>query len=153
MGKMTSGAYSKRGRAALRYPAAALAFVSELIHLWVLPGQFVASMLPGAFFLLVAIGQGLLGMSLLFGPGRWALRFGILLNLFVVFVWSFTRVVSVPELFAPVRLPMGGLDLAVTAAEAALVILLVRLRRSLPPRMRKRRMRRGRRRDTVESEV
>ena len=153
MGKMTSGAYSERGGAALRYPAATLAFVSELIHLWVLPGQFVASMLPGAFFLLVAIGQGLLGMSLLFGPGRWALRFGILLNLFVVFVWSLTRVVSVPELFAPVRLPMGGLDLVATAAEVALVILLVRLKRSLLPKKRRHRARRGTRRDTVKSEA
>lgn len=150
---MTDVAYQERGGAALRYPAAGLALVSELIHLWVLPGQFVVAMLPGTFFLLVAISQGLLAVNLLFGAGRWTLRLGILLNLFVVFVWSFTRVVSVPELFAPVRLPMGGLDLAVTAAEAALVILLVRLRRSLPPRMRKRRMRRGTRRDTAESEV
>ena len=92
-------------------------------------------------------------MSLLFGPGRWTLRLGILLNLFVVFVWAFTRVVSVPELFAPVWLPVGGLDLVATAAEVALVILLVRLRRSLPPKKPRRRMRRGTRRDTVESEV
>jgi hypothetical protein len=150
---MTNVPYQERGGAALRYSAAGLALVSELIHLWVLPGQFVVAMLPGTFFLLVAISQGLLAVNLLFGAGRWTLRLGILLNLFVVFVWSFTRVVSVPELFAPVRLPMGGLDLAVTAAEAVLVILLVRLRRSLPPRMRKRRMRRGTRRDTVESGV
>jgi hypothetical protein len=153
MGKMTSGAYSERGGAALRYPAAALAFVSELIHLWVLPGQFVASMLPGAFFLLVAIGQGLLGMSLLFGPGRWALRFGILLNLFVVFVWSLTRVVSVPQLFAPIRMPVGGLDLAATAVEVALVVLLVRLRRSFPPEKRGRRMQQEARRETAERMV
>ena len=135
MGKMTSGAYSERGGAALCYPAATLAFVSELIHLWVLPGQFVASMLPGAFFLLVAIGQGLLGMSLLFGPGRWALRFGI------------------PQLFAPIRMPVGGLDLAATAVEVALVILLVRLKRSLLPKKRRHRARRGTRTDTVKSEV
>jgi hypothetical protein len=105
---MTNMAYLERGRIALRYPAAGLAFVSELIHLWVLPGQFVVAMLPGIFFLLVAISQGLLAVSLVFNPGRWTLRFGILLNLFVVFVWAFTRVVSVPELFAPVRLPVGG---------------------------------------------
>ena len=153
MGMMTDMAYPERGGAALRYPAAGLALVSELIHLWVLPGQFVVAMLPGTFFLLVAIGQGLLAVSLLFGPGRWTLRFGILLNLFVVFVWSFTRVVSVPELFAPVRLPLGGLDLAATAAEVALVILLVRLKRSPPPKKRRHRVRRGTRKETVESEV
>ena len=153
MGMMTDVAYPERGGAALRYPAAGLALVSELIHLWVLPGQFVIAILPGTFFLLVAISQGLLAVSLLFGAGRWTLPLGILLNLFVVFVWSFTRVVSIPELFAPVRLPLGGLDLAATAAEVALVILLLRLRRSLPPRKRRRRVRWGTRRDTVESEV
>jgi hypothetical protein len=153
MGMMTNTAYAERGGAALRYPAAGLALVSELIHLWVLPGQFVVAMLPGLFFLLVAISQGVLAVNLLFDPGRWTLRFGILLNLFVVFVWAFTRVVSVPELFAPVRLPVGGLDLVATAAEVALVILLVRLRRSLPPKKPRRRVRRGTRRDTVESEV
>lgn len=145
---MNRMAYPQRGGFSLRYPAAALAFVSELIHLWVLPGQFVAAMLPGIFFLLVAMGQGLLAVSLLFGPGRWSVRLGILLNLFVVFVWAFTRVVSVPELFAPVRLPVGGLDLAATVAEVALVVLLVRLGRSLPPGERRRRVRWGARRET-----
>ncbi len=148
---MTNTAYAERGGAALRYPAAGLALVSELIHLWVLPDQFVVAMLPGIFFLLVATCQGLLAVSLLFGPGRWTLRFGILLNLFVVFVWSFTRVVSVPELFAPIRMPVGGLDLAATAAEVTLVVLLVRLRRALPPK--RRRVRRGARRETVERKV
>jgi isoprenylcysteine carboxyl methyltransferase (ICMT) family protein YpbQ len=132
MGMMTDVAYAERGGATLRYSAAGLAFISELIHLWVLPGQFVVAMLPGIFFLLVATSQGLLAVNLLFGPGRWTLRLGILLNLFVVFVWAFTRVVSVPELFAPVRLPVEGLDLVATAAEVALVILLMRLRR-VPP--------------------
>src|SRR3712207_9163924 len=97
MGKMTDVAYPERGEARLRYPAAGLAFVSELIHLWVVPGQFVVAMLPGIFFLLVASCQGLLAVSLLFGPGRWTLRLGILLNLFVIFVWAFTRVVSRSE--------------------------------------------------------
>jgi hypothetical protein len=150
---MKSMAYPQRGGDALRYPAAALAFTSELIHLWVLPGQFVIAMLPGLFFLLVAMSQGLLAVSLLFGPGRWMLRFGILFNLFVVFVWAFTRLVSVPELFAPVRVPVGGLDLAATAAEVALVVLLVRLRRSLPPKKRSRRVRRRARRETAERQA
>ena len=144
MGTMKSMSYPERSGAALRYAAASLAFVSELIHLWVLPGQFVVAMLPGIFFLLVAACQGLLAMSLLFDPGRWTLRFGILLNLFVVFVWAFTRVVSVPELLAPMRLPVGGLDLVATAVEVALVVLLVRLRRSLLSKERGRRLRRGR---------
>jgi hypothetical protein len=105
---MKTIAYPQRSRDTLRHPAAALALLSELIHLWLLPGQFVVAMLPGLFFLLVAMSQGLLAVSLLFGPGRWMLRFGILLNLFVVFIWAFTRVVSVPELFAPVRCRWAG---------------------------------------------
>ena len=133
MGTLKSMTYPEQNGAALRYRAAALAFASELIHLWVLPGQLVAAMLPGIFFFLVAIGQGLLAVNLMLDPGRWTLRFGILLNLLVVFVWVFTRVVSVPELFAPVRMPVEGLDFVATAAEVALVVLLVRLRRFLPP--------------------
>jgi hypothetical protein len=116
----------------LRYVAAALAFASELIHLWVVPGQLVAAMLPGAFFSLVAACQGFLGASLLFGAGRWTLRLGILLNASVVLVWTLTRLVSVPEIFEPLRLPVDGLGAAATAAEAVLLILLFKLRRSLP---------------------
>jgi hypothetical protein len=136
MAMMKSMAYPERGGVALRYPAAALAFVSELIHLWVLPGQLVVAMLPGIFFLLVAMGQGLLAVSLLFGPGRSMVRFGILLNLFVVFVWAFTRVVSVPELFAPVRVPVEGLGTVATVVGVALLILLMMVRRQLPPKKR-----------------
>lgn len=140
MGTMKSMSYSEQRLAAPHYPAASLAFVSELIHLWVLPGQFAVSMLPGIFFFLVAMGQGLLAGSLLFGPGRWTLRFGILLNLFVVLVWVFTRVVSVPEVFEPIRLPVRGLDLVATVVEVALVLLLVRSRQQLPSKKRNRRV-------------
>ena len=124
---------AKDAAPALRYVAAALAFASQLIHLWMVPGQLVAAMLPGAFFLLVAAGQGLLGASLLFGAGRWALRLGLLLNALVVLVWNLTRLVSVPELFEPLRLPVDGLGLLATAMEVTLVVLLLRLRRCLLP--------------------
>jgi hypothetical protein len=86
--------------------AAALAFVSQGIHLWVLPGQLAAAMLPGVFFFLVAVGQGLLGASLLFGGGRWTARFGVLLNVFVVLVWLLTRGQLPPTLRA--RQATGG---------------------------------------------
>jgi hypothetical protein len=126
-----STAYAKESSLTQRYVAAAMAFASELIHLWVLPGQLVAAMLPGTFFLLVAVGQGLLGASLLFGTGRWTLRFGILLNVSVILVWVLTRLVSVPELFEPLRLPVEGLGAGVTAAEVTLLALLFKLRRDL----------------------
>jgi hypothetical protein len=111
--------------------AAALAFVSQGIHLWVLPGQLVAAMPPGVFFLLVAVGQGLLGASLLFGGGRWTARFGILLNVFVVLVWLLTRAVSIPQLFEPIKLPVEGLGAAASFVEVALVVSLMRLGRFL----------------------
>ena len=111
--------------------AATLAFASQGIHLWVLPGQLAAAMLPGAFFFLVAVGQGLLGASLLLGGGRWTARFGVLLNVFVVLVWLLTRAVSIPQLFEPVRLPVEGLGAAATFIEVALVVSLMRMGRHL----------------------
>jgi hypothetical protein len=111
--------------------AAALAFVSQGIHLWVLPGQLVAAMPPGVFFFLVAVGQGLLGASLLFGGGRWTARLGILLNVFVVLVWLLTRAVSIPQLFEPIKLPVEGLGAAASFVEVALVVSLMRLGRFL----------------------
>jgi hypothetical protein len=88
-------------------------------------------MLPGVFFFLVAVGQGLLGASLLFGGGRWTARFGILLNVSVVLVWLLTRAVSIPQLFEPIKLPVEGLGAAATFIEVVLVVSLMRLGRSL----------------------
>lgn len=128
----------------LYYWAAGLAFASELIHLWVLPGEFVISPLRGIFFALVAACQGLLAVSLLFGSGKWALRFGILLNAGVVTIWAVTRFVAVP-VFPPllgfVRLPVGLLDLAATAMEVALLVLLFRIGRQLKRERQSRRVR------------
>ena len=134
MSAVKNAAYPERTRPALCYVAAALALASELIHLWVVPGQLVAAMLPAIFFLMVSVGQGLLAASLLFGFSRWTIRLGLLLNLFVIFVWILTRLVSVPEIFEPLRLPFEGIGLLATVTEVALVLMLVRLRKSLPPK-------------------
>jgi hypothetical protein len=138
-----SGLRSAQDRAALRYVAAALAFVSELIHLWVLPEQYAIWGGRGIFFLVVAACQGSLAVSLMFGPGRRTLTWGILLNLFVVFVWAFTRVLGLPAWTVFIPLPLGALDLTATAAELALVVLLVRLRRDLPRKERRSKRRVG----------
>src|ERR671917_1170665 len=116
----------------LRHLAAGLAFASQAIHLWVIPGQLTSAVLPGIFFFLVAVGQGLLGAGLLFGGGRWTARFGVLLNVFVILVWLLTRAVSVPQIFEPIRLPVEGLGAVAAATEIVLIFVLMMLKRSIP---------------------
>jgi hypothetical protein len=110
--------------------AAALAFASQLLLLWVLPQEFATRPLTGSFVLLAAVCQGMLAARLLLGPARWAVRLGILLNATVVFVWIVTRFWGFPAAVGFMRLPMEPLGLAATAGELALVVLLVRLRKN-----------------------
>lgn len=113
--------------AMLCYGAAALAFVSQVIHLWVLQEEFVFRPLSGFLIFLAAICQGFLAVSLLFGPGKWMVRFGILLNACVVLTWVGTRFVGYPGLLGFARLPVEPPNLAATAAEIALLALLFRI--------------------------
>lgn len=112
----------------IRYLGAALAFTSQAIHLWILPEAFVVTLLPGLFFLFVGISQGLLGVSLLFGPGRWAVRLGIFLNLLIVTIWIIIRIVSLPALTGSAQSTVGLPGIGATIAEIALVAFLLRLR-------------------------
>jgi hypothetical protein len=118
---------------------AGLAFASELIYLWMLPGEFAARPLTGSFVLLAAVCQGLLATSLLFGPGRWAIRFGLLLNAMIVLAWAAMRVAGFPALFGFARLPVEPVGLVATFIEIALLVLLLRLGRGLKTERRKRR--------------
>ena len=123
--KVAGGAGAKA-----RY-AAALAFASQLLHLWVLPGTFVARPLTGSFVFLAAVCQGLLAASLLFGPGRWAVRFGLLLNATTVLAWAATRVAGFPALFGFAQLPVEPVGLVATVIEISLLVLLLRIGRRL----------------------
>jgi len=76
--------------------ATALAFSSQLMHLWILPGEFAARPLSSSLVLLTAMAQGLLAASLLFDPGRRTVRFGLVLNPYIVLAWAATRAVGVP---------------------------------------------------------
>ena len=109
--------------------AAALAFASQLLLLWVLPQEFATRPLTSSVVLLAAVCQGMLAARLLLGPARWAVRLGILLNATVVFVWIVTRSWGFPAAVGFMRLPMEPLGLAATAGELALIVLLVRLRK------------------------
>jgi hypothetical protein len=111
--------------------AAALAFASQLIHLWVLPGTFVTRPLVGAFVFLAAVCQGMLAASLLFGPGRWTIRFGLLLNATIVLAWAVTRVAGFPALFGFARLPVEPAGLVATFIEIALLVVLLKIGRGL----------------------
>jgi hypothetical protein len=109
--------------------AAALAFASQLLLLWVLPQEFATRPLTGSFVLLAAVCQGMLAARLLLGPARWAVRLGILLNATVVFVWIVTRFWRFPAAVGFAQLPVEPLGLAATVAEVALIVLLARIGR------------------------
>ena len=111
----------------VRYLAAVLAFTSQAIHLSILPETFVVTLLPGFFFLFVGVAQGLLGVSLLLGSGRWTPRLGIPFNLLIVALWIITRVVSLPAITGSAQSSVGLLGIGATVAEVTLVVLLLRL--------------------------
>jgi hypothetical protein len=136
------GARTKAGRKAVDTTrhAAALAFASELLLLWGLSGEFAARPLSGSFVFLAAVCQGLLGASLLFGPGRWAVRLGLLLNATIVLAWAATRVAGFPALFGFARLPVEPVGLVATVIEIALLVLLLRIGRELKTKRKKRRV-------------
>ncbi len=111
-----------------QYLAAALAFTSQAIHLWMLPETFVISLLSGVFFFTVAVGQGLLGVRLLFDLGRWTRRLGIVFNVLLPLIWILTRIVPLAALTGSTRLPVEPLGIIATVAEFTLVGLLLRVR-------------------------
>jgi hypothetical protein len=137
------GAGTKAARkAAVTAPyAAALAFASELLLLWTLPGEFAARPLVGSFVFLAAVGQGMLAASLLVNPGRWTIRFGLLLNATIVLAWAATRVAGFPALLGFVRLPAEPLGLVATFFEVALVISLLKVGSELKTKRTRRRVR------------
>jgi len=130
MGAATKVARNARDVRSMARYAAALAFASQLIHLWVLLGEFAIRPLVGSFVFL-AVCQGMLGASLLLGPGRWAVRFGLLLNATIVLAWAATRVAGFPALFGFARLPVEPVGVVVTVIEIALLVMLLRIGRGL----------------------
>ena len=115
------------GRTRWQYLTAGLAFTLQAIHLSLVPESVVITLLPGVFFLAVAIGQGLLGVSLLFDSGRWTRRAGIVFNSLLVVIWVLTRLVPLAALTGSTRLPIEPLGIAAVVVELTLVGLLFRL--------------------------
>lgn len=107
------------------YVAAALAFTCQAIHLWLMAGEILFAFLPGMLFLIVSIGQGLLGVRLLFGPGAWTIRFGVLFNLVIASAWALTRFVSFPNATGTVDSQIGIVELTAAVTAVGIVVLLV----------------------------
>jgi len=108
-------------RSPLRYVAAGLAFASELIHLWQVPDEFITWPLRGIFFLLVSIGLGALSVNLLFDPRRWTIRLGVALNAYIIAVWTFTRLVGVPNWISFDQQPVNAQGVVAMAISAVLI--------------------------------
>lgn len=106
--------------------AAALSLGAALIHLWVAPEHAFAWWAYGAFFITVALAQGLLGVALLRWPGRWVSLAGIAGNLAVVAMYVLSRTSGIP-LGPHAGRPeeVGVLDLTATVSEVVVIVLLV----------------------------
>lgn len=109
-----------------RYLAATLALAAESLHLWVVTEAFLFWPVHGAFFAVIAAGQGLLGVSLLFGPGRWAIRLGLLLNGGILAAWSIARVIGMvfPVWVIAVRTPAAWVDRVAMILVISLIVIL-----------------------------
>jgi hypothetical protein len=137
---MAAGTKVARGAGAKARYTAALAFASELFLLWALPGEFAARPLTGSFVFLAAVGQGMLAANLLVDPGRWMIRFGLLLNATIVLAWTVTRVVGFPALSGFARLPIEPVGLVATVIMIALLVLLLKIGSGLKTERKKRRV-------------
>jgi hypothetical protein len=110
------------------YAAAALSLVAGLIHLWVAPEHFEEWWGYGAFFLVSASAQALFAALLLSRrPGQLLLLSGIIGNLAVVTLYVATRTAGIP-FFGPHAWEVEGVSMIdATAAELALIVVLVSL--------------------------
>ncbi|CAN5648112.1 hypothetical protein BH20ACT11_BH20ACT11_04490 [soil metagenome] len=110
------------------YAAAALSLAAAGAHLWAFPEHLLMWWGYGAFFLAVALAQGICAVLLLRWPAAPVCFAGIWGNLSVVTLYIVTRTSGVP--FGPHAGKMEGaglLDMAATAAELGIVLALVTL--------------------------
>jgi FtsP/CotA-like multicopper oxidase with cupredoxin domain len=107
--------------------AAALSLMAALTHAWAMPEHFEEWWGYGIFFLIAAAAQAGYGLALLRWRGRVLLLLGVVGNLSVVSLWAVTRTVGIP-FFGPHAGEVegvGAVDLVATAAELALVTVLL----------------------------
>jgi manganese oxidase len=107
--------------------AAALSLIAALTHAWAMPEHFEEWWGYGAFFLVAAVAQACYGLALLRWRGKSLLLLGVVGNLSIVSLWAVTRTVGIP-FFGPHAgevESVGAVDLLATAAELALVTVLL----------------------------
>lgn len=111
---------------------AALCFSSELIHLWLLPGQYEVYLGYGIIFFLIAMAQGIIGAHLLFEQRRHLLAFGLWVNALIVVLYSFTHTIGVLVGLAFLPLSIDAWGITATIAEVGAIIVLSFLLRNTP---------------------
>ena len=115
------------------FVASGLSLATAAIHLWAVPEHLSEWWGYGAFFVAAALLQGLLAVALLRSPSRGLLLSGAFANLGVVALYVVTRTAGIPFVgpHAGEVHVAGALDLTATAAELALVVVLVALAREV----------------------
>jgi manganese oxidase len=114
--------------------AVALTIGAAMIHVWAMPEHFEEWWFYGVLFLLVALLQGFYGVALWLWGGSTVFILGMGGNLAVVVFYLVTRTMGVP--FGPHAgevEAVGGLDLAATMFEVALIVTLTLLYRRGTP--------------------
>lgn len=128
----TTTPFSARHTKRLRTIAAGMCFLSELIHLWLLPEQYEIFIGYGIIFLLIAMVQGFIGAQLLFEPRRRLLTFGLWVNALIVVLYGFTHTIGVPVGLAFLPLPVDVWGVGAVMTSLVVVVLLWFLRRAMP---------------------
>lgn len=105
------------------YPAAAMSLFAALVHLWATPEHLSEVWGYGAFFLGVALAQGVYAAVLLRRPSRRLLLAGIIGNSSIVLLYLATRALGVPPVGpeAGEVEAVGLIDACATASEVVLV--------------------------------
>jgi hypothetical protein len=104
----------------------ALSVLTGWVHLAYVAPHFRAWWAYGVFFLVVGLGQGLLGAALLRWPSAWVALAGIAGNLGVVVMYVISRSSGVPlGPHAGVVEKATTIDLLTTGAEIVLVVVLL----------------------------
>lgn len=110
------------------YAASGLSLAAALIHLWVAPNHFNEWWAHAAFFLFVALAQGLFAVLLIRWPGRTLSLAGIFGNLALVLLYIVSRTAGIPLGPHAGRVEEASvLGMAATAAEVSIAVLLLAL--------------------------